>query len=202
MSTQTRKRVRGKPDERREQILDEATRLIGERGYYGFAIRELSQRCELTDAGVLHYFGSKEKLLIALLEDLDRRGTETVREMTGLGPETPEPLTYQQVHDMFRAIVRRNHALPELVRLQAMLRAEAMSVAHPAHGFIKARQERVLKMFACALKGHVPSPESSALQVLAMMWGLEMEWMRAEQSFDLVGEWDRAFALLAPRAPS
>ena len=200
MTTQARKRVRAKPEARREQILEEATRLIGERGYYGFSIRELAQRCQLTDAGLLHYFGSKEKLLIALLEDLDRQGAETVREMTGLSPESRGRLTHQQLHDMFRAIVIRNRARPELVRLQAMLRAEAMNPDHPAHGFFESRQATILQLFAEALGDHVPSPRSTALQVISMMWGLEMEWMRSGQRFDLVAEWDRAYGLLLPKA--
>ena len=198
MSIQARKRVRAKPEARREQILEEATRLIGERGYYGFAIRELAQRCQLTDAGLLHYFGSKEKLLIALLEDLDRQGAETVREMTGLTPEFRGRLTHQQLHDMFRAIVMRNRDRPDLVRLQAILRAEAMNADHPAHDFFNRRQATILQMFAKALGEHVPSPQSTALQVMSMMWGLEMEWMRSEQRFDLLAEWNRAFGLLLP----
>src|ERR1700740_714871 len=84
MTTEAKPRVRAKPDDRRAQILDEATRLIGQRGYYGLGIRELSLRCQLTDAGLLHYFGSKEKLLTALLEDRDRRDAEIVAMRAGL----------------------------------------------------------------------------------------------------------------------
>lgn len=197
MTTETRKRVRGKPEARREQILAEALRLIGRRGYYGFSIRELAQRCQLTDPGVLHYFGSKEKLLIALLEDCDRRGAETVRAMTGVGPET-EAFTFDEVRDIFRAIVERNRAQPELVRLYAILRAEAMNADHPAHAFFMRRQAKVLENFAIPLGDYVPDPRSTALQLLSIMWGLEMEWMRAEQAFDLLAEWDRAFERLVP----
>jgi AcrR family transcriptional regulator len=200
MTTQTRKRVRGKPEARREQILAEALRLIGRRGYYGFSIRELAQRCQLTDPGVLHYFGSKEKLLIALLEDCDRRGAETVRAMTGVSAET-DAFTFDQVRDIFRAIVERNRAQPELVRLYAMLRAEAMNADHPAHAFFMGRQAKVLENFAFPLEDYVPDARSTALQLLSIMWGLEMEWMRAEQAFDLLAEWDRAFERLVPTPP-
>lgn len=198
MTTQTRKRIRGNPAERREQILSETVRLIGERGYYGFSIRELAQRCRLTDAGLLHYFGSKEKLLIAVLEDCDRKGTETVRAMTGLGPATGWRMSFDQVRDIFRAMIERNRAQPELVRFYAMLRAEAMNPEHPAYRFFKRRQADILENLSRPLVDHVASPESTALLLMSVMWGLELEWMRADQEFDLVAEWDRAFDRLVP----
>lgn len=197
MTTPTRKRVRGNPTERREQILDEAMRLIGERGYYGFSIRELAQRCQLTDPGLLHYFGSKEKLLIALLEDCDRKGGEAVRAMTGLGT-VADQLTFEQLQAIYRAILRRNIAQPELMRFYATLRAEAMNPDHPAHDFFKKRHATVVGNFARPLAELVPSPQSTALLLQSMMRGLEMEWMRAGRSFDLISEWDRAFDLLIP----
>ena len=58
---------------RRAQILDETMRIIGERGYHGFGIQELAKRCDLTKPGVLHHFGSKDQLLIALLNDRDAK---------------------------------------------------------------------------------------------------------------------------------
>ena len=199
MTTPTRKRVRGNPAERREQILDEAVRLIGERGYYGFSIRELAHRCQLTDPGLLHYFGSKEKLLIAVLEDCDRKGAETVRTMTGLSP-VADHLTFEQLRAIFQAILKRNIDHPELMRFYATLRAEAMSPDHPAHPFFKKRQATIVEMFARSLAEYTDTPKATSLLLQSMMRGLEMEWMRAERSFDLVAEWDRAFDLLVPPA--
>jgi AcrR family transcriptional regulator len=61
---------------------DQAIRIIGQRGYAGFGIQELAQRCQLTNAGLLYHFGSKDRLLIALLEDRDRR--DAVASIVGL----------------------------------------------------------------------------------------------------------------------
>jgi AcrR family transcriptional regulator len=36
--------------ERRQQIITEATRIIGQRGYYGFSMQELADSCGLTVA--------------------------------------------------------------------------------------------------------------------------------------------------------
>lgn len=196
----TRKRVRAKPEQRREQILEEAVRLIGENGYYGFTIQELARRCQLSNPGLLHYFPSKEELLIALLQDRDRRDAEVVTSIVGLqrqGDKVPEP-TLPQVLGLFRATVERNSAQPELVRLYRVLAAEALNAAHPAHGFFMARQARTLAAFAQMVAPFVPEPRSTALQLHAMMAGLEQEWLRRDPALDLVAEWDRAVARLLP----
>src|ERR1700741_3608955 len=67
MSSHVRRRM--DPELRRQQILDEAIRLIGQLGYQGFTVQELALRCSLTKGGLLHYFGSKEQLLVAILEE-------------------------------------------------------------------------------------------------------------------------------------
>src|ERR1700741_2401727 len=58
---------------RRKQFLAEAARIIGERGYFGFGLQELAERCRVTKAGLLHHFGSKDQLLVELLQERDRR---------------------------------------------------------------------------------------------------------------------------------
>ena len=200
VEAKTRKRVRAKPEHRREQILDEAVRLIGELGYYGFTVQELAQRCQLSNPGLLHYFGSKEALLIALLEDRDRRDAVAVASLAGVtrrGDEEPTA-TLRQVLDLFRATVVRNAAQPELVRLYTVLQAEALNSSHPAHDYFMARKARTLDAFGRMVAPYVREPRSTALQLVAMMDGLEQEWLRTDGGFDIADEWDRAAARLLP----
>jgi AcrR family transcriptional regulator len=204
-STKTRKRDRRRPEERRAQILAEAVQLIGQVGFYRFSIRELAQRCELTDAGLLHYFGSKEKLLVALLEDRDRRDAEVVTSFAGVarGQNGREAkLTLRQVLDIFHATVIRNSTQPELLRLYVVLQAEALNAAHPAHDYFTARQAATIDAFAATVAPYVVAPRSTALQLTSMMKGLEQEWLRFDQGFDIVAEWDRAVAHLLPAPDS
>jgi AcrR family transcriptional regulator len=204
MTTQTRKRVRAKPEERRAQIIDEATKLIGQRGYYGFGIRELAQNCQITDAGLLHHFGSKEKLLIAVLEDRDRRDAEVVASAAGVvlgGTQAPE-LSFRQVLDLFHATVARNSTQPEMLRLFTVLQAEALNAAHPAHDYFVARQRKTIDAYRRTVERFVPDAHAAALQLVALMGGLEQEWLRSGQAFDLAAEWDRAAARLLPAPAS
>jgi AcrR family transcriptional regulator len=194
-----RNRVRPERDVRREQILDAAIRIIGQRGYNGFGIQELAQRCDLTNAGLLYHFGSKDRLLIALLEDRDRRDAEAVTSVLGLaGLRAGTKLTLDTVFKLLRAIVARNAAQPELVRLYTVLSAEAMNHAHPAREYFLAREAATLDVFASMIAPHVPQPRSTARQLLAFMSGLEQQWLRTNQGFDLIEEWDRGIVSLLP----
>jgi AcrR family transcriptional regulator len=200
MTTETKKRVRARPEDRRRQIIDEATRLFGERGFYGASIRELAHRCRLTDAGLLHYFPSKESLLLAVVEDRDHRDEEIVKAVVRLvrhNDETPQP-PLRQIIDLLRVAVRHSSSQPEVLQLQVVLQAEALDGAHPAHDYFAARAAFAVKAFARGLAPYVPKPESTARLLMAFMRGLEQDWLRSGRAFDLVAEWERALAILLP----
>jgi AcrR family transcriptional regulator len=186
-------------DLRRRQILAAATRIISQRGYYGFAIQEVARQCGITNAGLLYYFGSKEQLLIALLEDRDRRDAAAVTSIAGLaGQQTPGAPSLDDVINVLRAIVERNSTQPEFVRLYAILRAEALNRAHPAWQYFVAREAAAFDAVARMIAAHAAEPRSTARQLLAFMGGLEDQWLRAEHAFDLVAAWDSGVARLLP----
>ena len=202
MSTaKQRVRTRLDADVRREQILENATSLISQRGYNGFSVQELAQQCGLTNAGLLYYFGSKERLLIALLEDRDRRDRAAVTTRAGLAGarESPKNLSLAAVLKLFSAIVERNTTQPELVRLYTVLRAEALSEGHPAQKYFVTREAAVLESFTKMVTGHVQHPRSTARQLMALMTGLQEQWLRADHDFDMVTEWERGATLLLRR---
>lgn len=194
-------RSRSKPEQKRAQILGEATRIIGERGYNGFGIQELARCCQLTNAGLLHYFGSKDKLLIALLEERDRLDTEAVSSMLDVVVrclDDPGEVPLDTVYKSMHAIVERNSTQPQLVRLYAVLGAEALNEGHPARDYFLSREARALDIFTRMVEAHVPDPRSTARQLLALMAGLESQWLRTNQGFDLVAEWDRGVSRILP----
>ncbi|MCZ2850368.1 TetR/AcrR family transcriptional regulator [Modestobacter sp. VKM Ac-2978] len=186
------------PEQRRRQILDEATRIVGQRGYYGFSVAAVAEACGLTVAGLLHHVGSKDGLLVALLQDRDRRDAAAVAGELGAGLADLDGSSVAETQAVLRAVVVRNTTQPEIVRLYSMLRTESLFEGHPAHGYFRDRDARVLATFARLLTGHVEHPGSTARQLLAVMGGLEEQWLRAPDEVDLVREWDRAVARLFP----
>lgn len=184
--------------DRRRQIFDEATRIVGRRGYYGFSVQELADSCGLTVAGVLHHVGTKEKLLIALLEDRDRRDAAAIT--GGQSGPVPDIATVEDLRRVLHDLVVRNSTQPELVRLFTVLRSEALYRDHPAYDYFLDRDRRAVEALArgTAQTGPAEQAHSTARQLLAAMCGLEQHWLRFPDEIDLVAEWDRMAAKLLP----
>jgi AcrR family transcriptional regulator len=200
MSEKVQQRSRDGPEVRREQIVDEAIRVIGQRGYHGFTLQELAQRCGLTNGGVLYHFGSKEGLLIAVLEERDRREGEIIPASVELPSRSAahSDISLNTVLQVLRMIMARVSTQPELVRLYAVLQSEALDPAHPAHEYFLRREAMVLDVFTRVLAPHFAQPHSIARQIHALMDGLSLQWLREKQAFDMTIEWDRAAARLLP----
>ena len=70
---------------RREQIVAAATTVFAEYGYAGGSVRTIADRVGVSPASLLQHFGSKEGLLMAVLEDWDRHTVEaSLTDVTGL----------------------------------------------------------------------------------------------------------------------
>jgi len=195
-----RARTRVDPALRRQLILDEAIQLIGRLGYHGLTVQALAKRCGLTNGGLLHYFGSKELLLVAILAERDRREAKIITATVQIEREAACEEAYSRLTVLrtLRAIVARSVAQPELVRLLIVLQSEALHPAHPAYDYFVAREAMVLSEVASLLAGHVADPRASAREVLALLDGLFQQWLRADRGFDLAAAWDHAAARMIP----
>lgn len=176
-------------------ILDEAIHIIGQRGYYGFSIKELADNCGLTVAGVLHHFGTKVELLVALLKDRDERDAKAITGSMALAERTSaELVSIDQFRTILHDTVVHNSTQPEIVRLYSMLRTEAAYPEHPAFQYFRDRNALAYHAIFAVLDGKVEEPRSATLQLLSLMGGLEDLWIRDQDSIDIVAEWDRAYA--------
>ncbi|MEU4563352.1 helix-turn-helix domain-containing protein [Actinoplanes sp. NPDC023936] len=189
-----RERARLPAAERRRQIIEVTTRLIAERGFWGLSMQDVADGCALTVPGLLHHVGSKDNLLVAVLEHRDETDTRTLaaelgvaaEELWGEGPG----VTLRQVCS---ALVRRNAAQPEIVRLFAVLEAESLAPGHPAYRYFKLRQRRTLEMLSRIAPGSGEAARwALAGQVIAMMDGLQIQWLRDRAAIDLVESWEAA----------
>lgn len=189
--------AREDPRIRKAQILDIAIGIIGQRGYYGFTIQDLAEHCGLSNAGLLYHFGSKDQLLVALLQRLEDLEVEVMAPRVDAARRAIESggPAIDAVMEVFTTILARAAQRPELGRLQTILQAESLYPDHPAHAAIHQREELVLALFAMLAAPFVGAPHIAARRLLAMMDGLTQQWLRAGQSFDLVGEWDAVVRL-------
>jgi len=126
------KRHRMTAAERREQIVEVATELVAKHGFNGLSLQEVADAVGITQAGLLHYIGTKNGLLELLLDDrYDRQGTPQDFIDSGDPAAThPEGISLPAY---FRYLVAFNEARPELMELYMTLGMEATDPRHPAH---------------------------------------------------------------------
>src|SRR4051812_23221015 len=91
---------------RREEILEAALAVFARSGYRGTSLREVSKVTGLSQAGLLHYFGTREAMLAEILRKREELGRSE-------SPDLP------QVSRLARAL-ERNAGVPGLVQLHSV----------------------------------------------------------------------------------
>ncbi len=192
MSAAVRQRVREDPVVRRQQIVDEAIRVIGQHGFNGFTVQLLAEKCGLSNAGLLYYFGSKGALLVALLDAVERREREVMEPLVAFARSVPAGTedSLKIRLGLLRKIIERFVEHPELGRFSVTLQTESLDPAHPAHDWFLERQVLAIGMFESTITGFVAQPAITARLLYALMNGLFQQWLRADRMFDLVAAWD------------
>ncbi|SDT60572.1 TetR/AcrR family transcriptional regulator [Actinoplanes derwentensis] len=193
---QRRERSRLPAAERRRQILEMTTKLIAERGFWGLSMQDVADGCGLTVPGMLHHVGSKDSLLVAVLEYRDEQDAQSLADKLGRPVQQLWSDGRISLAEVCTAVVARNAEQPEIVRLFAVLEAESLAPGHPAHAYFRVRQSNTLSQFAGLADPAVADPRELAAQVVAMMDGLQIQWLREPETVDLVRAWESAAARL------
>src|SRR5690348_14718868 len=112
-----RSRPRLPAAERRRQIVEVTTRLIAERGFWGLSMQDVADRCGLTVQGLLHHVGSKDGLLVSVLEHCEAEDALQLATQLGTAADdlTVDPAdgvvqSGVDLPQVCAAIVRRNAA--------------------------------------------------------------------------------------------
>src|SRR5437763_829457 len=88
MASDTAKWSRLEPEVRREQIVEAALRLFGDRTYEAVSMSDVARAAGVTRGLVHHYFDTKPELYRAVLEAMLDSGPSVVR--TDLGPDVED----------------------------------------------------------------------------------------------------------------
>lgn len=166
---------------RRREILDAAVGVFAHQGFRGSALRDIAEHVGMSQPGLLHHFGTKEGLLMAVLAHRDQQLSDG---STGI--------------EALRASVSAAAAQPGLTRMFIMLAAEATDPDHPAHEFFVERYRTAKDTFRTHIAraqrdGYVSAaddPSALAEQLVAVMDGLQLQWL-LDDSFDLGAAFDR-----------
>ncbi|MFF9847764.1 TetR/AcrR family transcriptional regulator [Streptomyces litmocidini] len=174
--------VRARSEERRADILRAALEVIAERGYRGATLGSVAERVGLTQQGLLHYYPTKEALLVAVLEERDRWDTSGGRDREGWRL------------DLLESLVEYNAMRPGIVQTFSALLGESVTDGHPAREFfteryaqVRANMADVLRLeFGERLPGGL-TPERAAPLLTAVMDGLQYQWLLDPAAVDMPG---------------
>ncbi|GAA0224449.1 TetR/AcrR family transcriptional regulator [Cryptosporangium japonicum] len=182
---------------KRAEILSEAVRVFADSGYRGGSLKEIADRVGLSQAGLLHHFTSKEQLLAEVLAERD------AEDGARMFP-ADETLTGRQALDRMAGQVRHNTTVPGLVRLYATLSGEAVAEGHPAREPFVERYRELRALMARAVReaqdaGELPSdrdPVMLATALIAVMDGLQTQWLLEPDAVDMPAVFDTLLAAL------
>jgi AcrR family transcriptional regulator len=188
--TATTPRPRGeyaKTAGRRHEILSAAVEVFSSAGFHKGSLRDVADKAGLSQAGVLHHFPSKTHLVEAVLTWRDEQSQERVGD-----PNAGV--------DLLRALVDlveyNQREAPELVELFATLSAEATSPEHPAHDYFSRRYRSVISIIQGGLERAAEAGDlrpdvdcaSAARTLVALMDGLQVQWLYDRSSVDMAAE--------------
>ncbi|MFF0953027.1 TetR/AcrR family transcriptional regulator [Rhizobium leguminosarum] len=181
-----RRRRSRKGEVRRAEILSAAMRRFAEDGYQNAAIGDVARDVGLSLPGLLHHFPTKVDLLLAIL---DKRDLECE---SFIGPYRSD------LRGLLKGMVevfRRNAEMIEVIRAFAILNAESLMKDHPAKAWFLDRASQLQNDIAATFERAVADGSidgkidgrAMAAELIAVMDGLQMLWLRDPTRFDMVG---------------
>ena len=171
---------------RRQEILDRAIEVFADKGADGTSLRAIAEKIGVSHAALLHYFGSREELLVEVLREGERRrfDPDQKREVVGM---------------MVRA-AERNVTIPGFVALYTMLLAGSLEADKQySREFFSSRFARIREELESLIRegqeeGTIRrgiEPAAMAALVIAASDGLQIQWL-LEPTVDIA----RSLALL------
>lgn len=182
------------PEVRRARILETAMAIIDSEGHQGLTMRHLARECGMTAPGLMHYFPTMPTLVVAVVDHRD------VRDTAVLTIPTPGPGATRRI---LGEIVDNIVARPKAAELFAIVEAQAIDPRHVGHDYFRERAVRLVDTFFPLFAAEFAHPRELALQLFAIMDGLQLNWLRDRDAFDLRSRWDAvADAVLAAAEPA
>lgn len=178
-----RSKARAGTAARREAVLEAAMNVFGERGYNKAALTEVAERAGMTHAGVLHHFGSKERLLVAVLQYRDGDEVDGI----AAREQVEGPAFVGHILDTVAANTERRG----VVQAYAVLSAESVTEGHPAQEYFRGRiaglREKLMRVLREFARDDVSDDEllRAANSLIAVMDGLQVQWLLDPDAVDM-----------------
>lgn len=174
-------------EEKRRQILTAASEIFGQRGSSNATLEDIAQQVGMTRAGLLHYFNSKQQLLMEVIKFRDYHELEEYedKKMPSDGKEVIRHLLNS---------MKLNEQRPEIVRTFSVLSGEALVDENPGSDYFAGRYVSLRKDIVTALIDiartdkltiDMAQAEQAAASIVAVMDGLQIQWLYAPDTIEL-----------------
>ena len=205
-----RRRGPGRPragsEDKRARILNEAVILFGEHGYAGTSLADIANAADISKAGLLHHFSSKDELFCKVLERRDREDALSILvdspAVEGDAVETPvdtvgnlDTLEVASVSDLdgnpwvllerYIELLERNVAHRDLTAIYTATAVSVLDAEHPAHQWmanhLNSAVERFESSFEAGKTAGLVDPKMPsrlvARSLVALIDGLQLQWL-------------------------
>ena len=115
-------------EDKKARILSEALTLFSTQGYVATSLADIARASDISKAGLLHHYSSKDQLLAAVLDERDRR-------IVSLLPRAEEGA--EAAMDAWVEMVAHNQRHPDGVALYTAMSAAVIDSKHQAHPWFR-----------------------------------------------------------------
>ena len=205
-----RRRGPGRPragsEDKRARILNEAVVLFGEHGYAGTSLADIANAADISKAGLLHHFSSKDELFCKVLERRDREDALSilVESPAGEGDTVEAPvdtignldtLDVAGASDLdgnpwallerYVELLERNVAHRDLTAIYTATAVSVLDAEHPAHRWmanhLNSAVERFESSFEAGKTAGLVDPKMPsrlvARSLVALIDGIQLQWL-------------------------
>jgi AcrR family transcriptional regulator len=171
------KKTRANGRASRKAILVAALEVFAERGHRGTSLTEIANRVGMTQPGLLHHFGTKEQLLLEVVEAQEERTAELNMPHLQKGDF--------HLKEAIETLGTLNQELAVEQQLLATLSTEAIPADHPLHDHFvneyRDRRKRLAQSIRAEQKaGRVRADVDTAAvarEIIATLDGLRLQWL-------------------------
>ncbi|MFD6162546.1 TetR/AcrR family transcriptional regulator [Nocardia sp. NPDC060256] len=146
------------------------------------SLKQIADSLGMTEAGVLHYFDSKDHLLVSVLESRDEVARKTF-----------DLTTWDGIY----AAIRRTYETPGEVKLFVDMVVAAADPNHPAHAFLTGRDTALRDLLRLVLGQGGDEDDWQPRILVAAIDGLQLRWLR-DPRIDILADMQRLVEALAP----
>jgi AcrR family transcriptional regulator len=159
--------------------------LFARHGYRGTGMAAIAEQAGVPLSSITYYFGTKERLLQAVLEEMDRQALAQLDDDHRPGIEAAFERLLRDAEHMLAA--------PNLLALHTTLTAENLTPDGPMHAYFQHRNRQLRRHLADALRYSAErrtirtdvDPDVKAAEIAAFLEGAAIQWLLDPGQADL-----------------